>query len=56
MKKPIYITLNTLPKGHKLFTFQGEFILHDLDNTTGKLIGIEILDYQKLEIDGKEIK
>lgn len=58
MKKPIYIYLKKTKNDLKLSTIQSERyrVIYDHDKKTGELVGIEILDYHKLTLDGKEIK
>lgn len=56
MKKPIYITIKNIDLRKGIFRTlemkEGIYIDVDEDNN---VYGIEILNYKKIEIDGKEI-
>ncbi len=57
MKKPIYITIKEIGRTEVVYKTKqlSDYINIDY-NTKGDVLGIEILDYLKLELNGKEIK
>ena len=57
MKKPLYIYLVPKSKFPKnITTVQVNCCNIDIDSKTYKQVGIEVLDWDRIEIDGKEIK